>query len=97
MTGWQSPLGTWSHWGQGPAVVEGLWGQLYRRDLGAGVGTAVPCDLGHISQQSTQSACVLHSEMPSPLGRLRVPHHTLPRVLSSPGALHSMDVFPSHS
>lgn len=60
------------------------------------MGTAVPCDLGHVSQQSTQSACVLHSEMPGPLGRLRVAHHILPRVLSNPGALHSMDVlFPS--
>lgn len=47
------------------------------------MGTAVPCDWGHVSQQSTQSACVLHSEMPAPPGRLRVPHHILPRVLST--------------
>lgn len=28
------------------------------------MATAVPCDWGHVSQPSTQSACVLHSEMP---------------------------------
>lgn len=95
MTGWRSPLGTRSHWGQGPAVVEGLQGQSCRRDWGPGVRTAVPCDSGHVSQQSTQSACVLHSETPGPPGRLRVAHHILPRVLSNPGARHSMDVFPS--
>lgn len=54
MTGWRFPLGTRSHWGQGPAVVEGLQERL--RSWGG--GTAVPCDLGQTCQPAEHSFCM---------------------------------------